>query len=546
LKTSCGSPCYAAPEMIIGKYYSGLAVDIWSSGITLFAMVCGYLPFEDKNNDVLYDKIISCKLSFPGFVSERSKDLIKRILHVNPNKRATLDEIKAHVFCKQSENLLHKIPHVNSLEYRQIKEDIMEKMIQMGHDKEVVETNLENKKHNNITTTFELFVKKYIKSEIFKKSIGPLTCVTHLNSLHLNTGNNNSTNVSNVGNIANVNTGNNIYAKNKNFNFNFGHDKSKKDEGKDININIINYSKKIGNININISNPTTYIHQIIPPSGDKSPNKIKSNNSPISSKNSPIKSPLKSPIKVLLKEPDLIRLSPSPLRKLKHEQDNERITLGSPNKGVNTSYKNEYLDTLGVEKDQFDNKYFNTINTEGNVNIESYKKKPVCMSLDLRGSNMVSLLTSNREELKLVSPKKRLKVDSIDNMDSINNMNDMYKVVKQKNKSSSISDKPNDKNIGSVNSNANNNNVNKNNTSIHTKNTSISKVKDNKDLFKTSVIKPLKTINNNTVKATTSNTDTTTTSKIGYHKKDAKSIGYEMNTTKVIILYHFINIIIII
>ena len=49
LKTACGSPCYAAPEMIQGKKYNGLDVDIWSSGIILYALVCGYLPFEDPD-----------------------------------------------------------------------------------------------------------------------------------------------------------------------------------------------------------------------------------------------------------------------------------------------------------------------------------------------------------------------------------------------------------------------------------------------------------------------------------------------------------------
>lgn len=54
LKTACGSPCYAAPEMIKGERYKGLNTDIWSSGVVLFAMVCGYLPFEDPDTKKLY------------------------------------------------------------------------------------------------------------------------------------------------------------------------------------------------------------------------------------------------------------------------------------------------------------------------------------------------------------------------------------------------------------------------------------------------------------------------------------------------------------
>jgi serine/threonine protein kinase len=50
---------YAAPEMIAGREYCGPLADIWSMGIILFALVCGYLPFEDPNTANLYKKILS-------------------------------------------------------------------------------------------------------------------------------------------------------------------------------------------------------------------------------------------------------------------------------------------------------------------------------------------------------------------------------------------------------------------------------------------------------------------------------------------------------
>lgn len=65
LKTACGSPCYAAPEMIAGKRYNGLMSDVWSCGVILFAMVCGYLPFEDPNTNLLYKKILGADYSIP-------------------------------------------------------------------------------------------------------------------------------------------------------------------------------------------------------------------------------------------------------------------------------------------------------------------------------------------------------------------------------------------------------------------------------------------------------------------------------------------------
>lgn len=86
LKTECGSPCYAAPEMVEGKQkYEPMLVDIWSTGVVLFSMIAGYLPFCDPDISVLYKKILTGFFKFPAWVSSEAKDLISKMLVVNPS-----------------------------------------------------------------------------------------------------------------------------------------------------------------------------------------------------------------------------------------------------------------------------------------------------------------------------------------------------------------------------------------------------------------------------------------------------------------------------
>ena len=91
LNSACGSPCYAAPEMIAGKKYIADRIDIWSCGVVLFAMLSGYLPFEDPDTAILYRKIMNAEYVTPNFMSAEAKDFLKGILTVDPEKRFKID-----------------------------------------------------------------------------------------------------------------------------------------------------------------------------------------------------------------------------------------------------------------------------------------------------------------------------------------------------------------------------------------------------------------------------------------------------------------------
>ena len=115
LGTPCGSPCYASPEMVSGQKYNGFLIDIWSSGIILFAMICGYLPFEDNNNEILFGKILKCKINYPKHIGKLPLDLMKKIIVPEPNKRITLQQIKEHPFFLKGKSLFnHKYISINN------------------------------------------------------------------------------------------------------------------------------------------------------------------------------------------------------------------------------------------------------------------------------------------------------------------------------------------------------------------------------------------------------------------------------------------------
>lgn len=96
LDTYCGSPFYAAPEMIRGIQYIGPEVDVWSLGVIMFALLSGKLPFDAATMSELYEKIAKGKYVCPSHFSPEAVHLISRMLVVDPKRRATVSEIRSH------------------------------------------------------------------------------------------------------------------------------------------------------------------------------------------------------------------------------------------------------------------------------------------------------------------------------------------------------------------------------------------------------------------------------------------------------------------
>ncbi|KAJ3217323.1 hypothetical protein HDU67_008125 [Dinochytrium kinnereticum] len=96
LETSCGSPHYASPEIIKGIKYDGPSADVWSCGVILYALLTGNLPFDDENIRRLLSKVKSGMYFIPEHVGPLARDLIKKMLVVDPANRMTMSDVMSH------------------------------------------------------------------------------------------------------------------------------------------------------------------------------------------------------------------------------------------------------------------------------------------------------------------------------------------------------------------------------------------------------------------------------------------------------------------
>jgi serine/threonine protein kinase len=98
-KTVCGTLDYLPPEMIDHKEHDK-NVDIWAIGILIHELCTGYPPFESETKETTYKRIQKRELILPAFLSADCKDLINKVIQLEPSHRLTLQQIMAHPWFK--------------------------------------------------------------------------------------------------------------------------------------------------------------------------------------------------------------------------------------------------------------------------------------------------------------------------------------------------------------------------------------------------------------------------------------------------------------
>jgi len=102
LETSCGTPDYAAPEVLTGEHAYDKSVDLWSVGVVTYVLLCGYPPFYANSQTLLFEKIIHAEYDFPdpewSYISDTAKNFIRSLLVLDSKKRLTAEECLEHPF----------------------------------------------------------------------------------------------------------------------------------------------------------------------------------------------------------------------------------------------------------------------------------------------------------------------------------------------------------------------------------------------------------------------------------------------------------------
>ncbi|XP_065058731.1 maternal embryonic leucine zipper kinase-like isoform X2 [Rhopilema esculentum] len=186
LATCCGSPAYAAPELISGREYLGNAADVWSLGVVLYGLLCGYLPFDVDHEDetyLLYQKIKSGEYDVPDWLSEESVRILSRLLETDPERRITITELLTDEWVREGYGA--NVQWQSVVKKEKPEPGIVEELAEFyGLSKHEMERQIKQYKYDHLTAHYFLLLKLRRNTPRPKKS----TQHTESDSLNLTQG----------------------------------------------------------------------------------------------------------------------------------------------------------------------------------------------------------------------------------------------------------------------------------------------------------------------------------------------------------------------
>ena len=162
IEGSYGSLCYVCPEIINEQPYNPEMADVWSLGVILYVLICGYLPFSDEDDNKNKLLISNGKIDFPKELSNKLKDLLRHMLDKNPKKRYTFQKIIKHPWLKPyTEKIFSEGINIHETIFP-VDERILNIINEYGFDKNKVKDDLIMNKYNIGTGLYKQIVRKLL------------------------------------------------------------------------------------------------------------------------------------------------------------------------------------------------------------------------------------------------------------------------------------------------------------------------------------------------------------------------------------------------
>eukprot|EP00040_Diaphanoeca_grandis_P031145 m.185823 g.185823 ORF g.185823 m.185823 type:complete len:601 (-) comp32245_c0_seq1:436-2238(-) len=169
LSTCCGSAAYAAPELIRGEKYLGQPADMWSLGILLYALLCGFLPFDDDNTQRLYRLIQRGTYEIPPWLSERSQQLIGQLLKHEPASRLTMEQLLCHPWLLKDTGKKRIDPSSKMGDLDNLVPEVVAELSRFhGLSTAQMQASIKEWKYDSLTCNYEILKEMFAKNKMPK------------------------------------------------------------------------------------------------------------------------------------------------------------------------------------------------------------------------------------------------------------------------------------------------------------------------------------------------------------------------------------------